>query len=52
MNFQKAQQSNESIIQQLRDLEEQNRIHEDSINEKNKMLKEFSNRITAMKARI
>ena len=48
-SFQESQQSNDSIIMQLKTLEEQNANHTASIKEKNKLLTQFSERIEAMK---
>jgi len=49
-SFQESQQSNDSIIMQLKTLEEQNVRHSESIKEKNTLLGQFSERIEAMKA--
>ena len=51
-SFQESQQSNDSIIMQLKTLEEQNVRHSESIKEKNKLLAQFSERIEAMKVLI
>ena len=48
-DFAKAQQNNDSIIAQLKSLETQNKTHADSIEEKNKLLADFSERIKSMK---
>ena len=48
-SFQESQQSNDSIIMQLRTLEEQNVRHSESIKEKNTLLAQFAERIEAMK---
>ena len=48
-SFQESQQSNDSIIMQLKTLEEQNVRHSESIKEKNTLLAQFSERIEAMK---
>ena len=48
-SFQESQQSNDSIIMQLKTLEEQNIRHSESIKEKNTLLAQFSERIEAMK---
>ena len=51
-SFQESQQSNDSIIMQLKTLEEQNVRHSESIKEKNTLLAQFSERIEAMKVLI
>ena len=51
-SFQESQQSNNSIIMQLKTLEEQNVRHSESIKEKNTLLAQFSERIEAMKVLI
>lgn len=51
-SFQESQQSNDSIINQLKTLEEQNVRHSESIKEKNALLNQFSERIEAMKVLI
>ena len=48
-SFQESQQSNDSIIMQLKTLEEQNVRHSESIKEKNTLLAQFAERIEAMK---
>merc|ERR1712021_250284 len=48
-DFAKTQESNDSIIAQLKTLETANKTHADSIEEKNKLLSDFAERIESMK---
>lgn len=48
-DFAKTQESNDSIIAQLKTLETANKTHADSIEEKNRLLADFADRIASMK---
>ena len=49
-DFNKSHVANNTVLSQLKALEQENKVQADSIDEKNRLLAEFANRIQAMKS--